>query len=44
MYSANTYDKQKYRIKSTLYKVANKATIKTGIGFFHFPKTPTTRK
>ena len=26
--------------KSTQYKVDNKAKIKTGTGFFHFPKPP----
>ena len=30
--------------RSTQYKVDNKAKIKIGIGFFHFPKTPKRRK
>ena len=30
--------------KSTQYKVDNKAKIKTGTGFFHFPKPPQKRK
>ena len=30
--------------KITQCKVDNKAKIKTGIGFFHFPKTPKRRK